>query len=247
MKLTCYALDPKAPTLRPAPATRPWMDRVYDNHAYRCLPLSIANAHGWEVLAQFGFTASWSGDPYPHALVLRAEDGSVPPLNRVASHFGYGIVTFHLQYLFRTEPGWNLFAGGPPNRPKDGVAPLTGVVEADWLAFPFTMNWQMTRPGRVRFERDEPICFIFPVARGTLEQVEPEIVAIDDDPELARQVRDVQERRTQLMRDLAETPRKLKDSWLRDYFVGRASDGTSVPDHQVKLKLATPLDRRKSE
>jgi len=26
-----------------------------------------------------------------------------------------------------------------------------GVIETDWLPDPFTMNWQMTRPGTVRF------------------------------------------------------------------------------------------------
>jgi len=40
---------------------------------------------------------------------------------------------------------------GPPNWPKDGVYPLSGLVETDWLPFPFTMNWQMTRAGSVSF------------------------------------------------------------------------------------------------
>jgi hypothetical protein len=33
------------------------MDGVIDNHAYRCLPLSIANSYGWGILAPFGFSA----------------------------------------------------------------------------------------------------------------------------------------------------------------------------------------------
>jgi hypothetical protein len=43
------------------------------------------------------------------------------------------------------------------NSPKDGIAPLTGVIETDWLPYPFTMNWQMTRPGSVRFDKDEAV------------------------------------------------------------------------------------------
>jgi hypothetical protein len=245
MKLICYALD-HAPTIRPAPATRPWMDRVQDHHAYRCLPLNIANSHGWDILAPFGFSATWSGDSHPHALVLRSDaDGSPPPATSVASHFGYGIITFYLGYLFRTEPGWNLFASGPSNRPKDGVAPLTGVIETDWLPYPFTMNWQMTRPGRIRFERDEPICTIFPVERAALQEVEPEIVAVEDHPEVEAPLREWGERRSKLMHDLAGEPRELKDAWLRDYFVGRMPDGSVVPDHQTRLKLAAPVDRRR--
>ena len=33
------------------------------------------------------------------------------------------------------------------------LQPLAGVVETDWLPFPFTMNWLFTQPGRVRFEK----------------------------------------------------------------------------------------------
>lgn len=245
MKLTCYAIDANAPTIRPAPATRPWMDDVIDNHAYRCLPLTIANSYGWDILAPLGFTAEWSGDSHPRGLVLRSDDGSTPALNQVSSHFGYGIITFHLSYLFRTEPGFDLVASGPWNRPKDGIAALTGVIETDWLPYPFTMNWQMTRSGSVRFERDEPICTIFPIARGVLQSVEPEIVALEDHPEVAAQLRDWQLRRAKLMRELYAAPRALKDAWLRDYFIGRMPDGASVQDHQTKLKLAAPIDRRR--
>jgi hypothetical protein len=244
MKLTCFAIGADTLTIRPAPATRAWMDGVIDNHAYRCLPLTIANGYGWDVLAPFAIAAEWTGDPHPNALVLRRDDGSVPPVHQVASHFGYGIITFHLSYLFRTEPGWDLVASGPWNRPKDGVAALTGVIETDWLPYPFTMNWQMTRPGQVRFERDEPICTIYPVQRGVLQAVEPEIVALDDHPEVAAQLRDWQRRRAEFARELYDKPRALKDAWQRDYFVGRMPDGSAIPGHQTRLKLAAPIDRR---
>ena len=244
MKLTCYAITPDAPAIRPAPATRPWMDAVMDNHAYRCLPLTIANAHGWDVLAPFAFTLEWNGDPHPRGLVLRGDDGNAPPPHQVASHFGYGIVTFHLGYLFRTEPGYDLVAGGPVNRPKDGIAPLCGIMEADWLPYPFTMNWQMTRPGSVRFERDEPFCTVQPIARGVLQTVEPEIVALEDHPDVRAQLLAWQQRRAEFARELYHSPRPLKDAWQRDYFVGRMPDGSAIPGHQTKLKLATPIDRR---
>ncbi len=246
MKLTCYALRADAPTIRPAPSTRPWMDGVIDKHAYRCLPLAIANSHGWDIGAPFGFTAEWNGDVHPTGLTLRRDDGT-PPGHQVTTHFGYGIVTFDLSYLFRTEPGWDLVATGPTNRPKDGIAALTGVIETDWLPYPFTMNWQLTRPGGVRFERDEPICTIFPVARGTLANVEPEIVALEDHPEVSAPLHEWEQRRAKLMRELYSAPRELKDAWLRGYYVGRMPDGSNIPDHQTKLKLTAPIDRRRQK
>ena len=105
------------------------------------------------------------------------------------SHFALGIVTFQLTYLFRTEPGWNLFATGPTNNPKDGIAPLSGVIETDWLPYPFTMNWQMTRAGTVRFEKDEPICMVFPIPADALPGVEVDVRNLADNPRARRRRR----------------------------------------------------------
>ena len=90
-------------------------------------------------------------------------------------------------YLFRTDPGVALWARGVPNLAKDGIAPLDGIIETDWLAFTFTMNWQFTRPGRVDFQKDEPFCFITPIAYRALDDVRPEIVPLADAPDVAAQ------------------------------------------------------------
>jgi Family of unknown function (DUF6065) len=175
MKLVCYAVDRDPFPLRPAPVTREWMDRIPDHHAYRCLPLNIANSHGWEIASPCAFEVEWDGDPNVRGMAIRALDG-YPDVSTVAvSHFAHGIVTFYLSYLFRTEPEWNLLATGPFNRPKDGIAPLTGIIETDWLPYPFTMNWQMTRRGKVRFEKDEPLCVVFPVRIRAVLDTHPEI------------------------------------------------------------------------
>ena len=99
------------------------------------------------------------------------------------SLFGQGMLTFHIEGIFRTPPGWNLWIGGSPNQAKDGIAPLTGVVETDWSPFTFTMNWRFTRPDHwVRFEAREPICFFFPVQRALLEDIKPAMAPIDPSP-----------------------------------------------------------------
>ena len=150
MKLTCYALHEFAPKLVAAHPQRKWMDDFPDRHPYRCLPLSIANAHGWDVLCPYPIEIEWNGGPSVSDLVVRA----LKPLparqqleHLCRSNFSRGVVTFHVNYLFKTEPGWDLLATGPFNRPKDNIAPLTGIMESDWLPYPFTMNWQVLRPG----------------------------------------------------------------------------------------------------
>jgi hypothetical protein len=245
MKLVCYALKPDPPAIRAAPVTRAWMDEIGDNHAYRCLPLNIANSHGWEVLSPCAFEVAWSGTKWPTAITLRALDGYERLQQLAVSHFAHGIVTFHLGYLFRTEPGWDLFASGSLNHPKDGIAPLTGIIEADWLPYPFTMNWQMTRPGSVRFDKDEPLCMLFPVPHAALQDVAPEIVDLESDPEMKRQTMEWKERRDEFMQKLdAKDPKALKDRWQRYYFLGKTPDGATLAQHLSKLRLAAPADKR---
>ena len=126
------------------------MDATNQRFAYRCLPLNIANAYGWEVLCNAGFLAMWWGGEGLDSIVIEPDPGTIAP---AISHFGHGILTFHLPCLFSTEPGAELMVQGPINRPKDGIAALSGVIETDWSPYSFTMNWMFTRPGTPALKR----------------------------------------------------------------------------------------------
>jgi hypothetical protein len=113
--------------LVPAPLERPWMDQTNQRFAYRCLPLNIANQAGWLLTCPCTFDLYWYGGDAKTDIEFRFLD---PPDPCVSSHFGYGVVTFSLPYLFRTPPGINLWVKGPSNAPKDGIQALEGVVPA---------------------------------------------------------------------------------------------------------------------
>jgi hypothetical protein len=248
MKLMCYALNEFAPKLVAARPQRQWMDDFTDRHAYRCLPLSIANAHGWNVLCPRPIEIEWNGGPTVADLTVRAlspwPDGQ-PIEHFCRSNFSRGIVTFHLDYLFRTEPGWDLLATGPFNQPKDNAAPLTGIMEADWLPYPFTMNWQVLRPGRVVFEEDEPFCFIFPIPKQALVECELEIQFLEQNPELCRQHEEFRQARDSFMQKFnAGDADTIRQAWQKYYFVGRHPDGTEAKNHINKLRLKEPVGCR---
>lgn len=61
MELICYEIERGRVALRPAPKRRDWMDESPGQFAYRCLPLTMANAHGWEMLCPVSFEAVWNG------------------------------------------------------------------------------------------------------------------------------------------------------------------------------------------
>jgi len=164
------------------------MDATHARFAYRCLPLAIANAHGWELLCPHETHAVWDGGEGLDAIRVTGAPGQLPS---AISHFGHGVLTFHVPVIFRTEPGWDLMVSGPTNAPKDAIAPLSGVVETDWAPFSFTMNWRFTRSAqRVGFAAGEPFCHIYPVQRGVLEEVTPTILPLSAAPDLARRHRE---------------------------------------------------------
>jgi len=251
-----YAVaDPRDLPLKRAPVQRDWME--VSRGTYRCLPLAIANQSGWLLHSPATFYARWNGGPARSDLWI----GSEPtPLNASASisvwagapqtpvagthpaiksHFGLGVLTFGIPYVFRTPPGINLWLKGPSNYVKDGACALEGVVETDWTAFTFTMNWKLTRPGlTVKFERGEPIGMLVPIPRGLAESLEPRLAPIDNNPELAQAYDKWMARRTQSLRDLDDRPPSAGDpTWEKDYFQGRTYQGTQFEDHQTHLSL----------
>ena len=243
MDLTCFLHPGWQPLIRPAPVKRDWMDATPESFAYRCLPLNIANAHGWELLNPCGFDACWNGEGDTGAITIQPHPASGVE-NAATSLFGQGVLTFHVPGIFRTPPGWNLWIGGSPNQPKDGISPLTGVVETDWSPFTFTMNWRFTRPSHwVRFDAGEPICFFFPVQRALLDEVRPALAPIDAEPGLPERFREWSNRRDAFVLRMAnEPPPAPADKWQKHYYRGvDMSEEPQVADHRTRLRLR-PFD-----
>ncbi|RUL88611.1 DUF6065 family protein [Tautonia sociabilis] len=227
-----------------APPKRRWMDESAGRFAYRCLPLVIANQAGWLIRNPIHFSVFWNGGTTAPDLQVLAPPGQVGfstafgPESVVESHFGEGVLTFQLPYLFRTSPGYNLWVKGPANMIKDGIQPLEGMVETDWSPAPFTMNWKVTRPFHtITFLPGEPICQLIPYPRGLIERFDPEVRDLADEPELASAYGEWHSRRGRFLvdRGVPGTEAHRKD-WQKEYFRGQAPAGGRVPDHQTALE-----------
>jgi hypothetical protein len=235
MKLIAYTRRDPPPRIRPAVLERDWMDATSHRYAYRCLPLNIANEHGWEVLCPARTRVVWSGGAQTGAISIQSD---APAEQRPTSNFGWGVLTFHLGCLLHTEPGVDLWVSGPPNRPKHGIAPLTGVVEADWGPFTFTMNWKFTTPGEIVFEEGEPYCFFFPLARGLVERTEPEFRRFAEEPQLDADYAKWEASRAAFIKGLREpgSPATV-EGWQRHYFRGVEPSGAKAPVHRTRLRV----------
>jgi hypothetical protein len=235
-RLTAYKVaDATDWAIVPASGKRDWMDATREKFAYRCLPLVMANQVGFDILSPINFVATWSGKPDIHAITFRFPDGEHPANRFVASHFGHGVMTISLPWLFRTSRGYGLWARGPTNSAKEHLAPLDGIIETDWAPYTFTMNWRFTkRQADAYFRRGEPVCTIVPIPLDLPESVEPEFREIDEDPQLKLDFFRFTSRRSGNINKLAATG---ESQWSMDYMRGHLPDGTEVSTHRKAFKL----------
>ena len=214
------------------------MDEFPNRQPYRCLPLNMANQGGWLVRSPCTFSAKWNGKMEPAALKITFEDESKSEAlgKCISSHFGGGIITFALPWLFRTTPGYAIWVHGPPNWPMDNLQAFEGIVETDWLSMTFTMNWKvMRRNSPIWFRKGDPICILTPYPMHLLEAVEPEVLDIRNNPELHREVVEATESRADIINRNAQTG---EADWEKKYMRGIGPDGKPVGTHKSNFKLA---------
>jgi Family of unknown function (DUF6065) len=238
-----------APEIEPASRWRDWMNATAGRSANRCLPLLVANESGWILKNPAAFTATWDGSEARDAIRVQYDD--VCPANRMlaASHFGSGVLTFSVPYLFRTPPGFNLLVRGPANWPKDGICALDGLVETDWSVATFTMNWKITRPDHpISFHEGEPFCMVVPQRRGELARFDPSIAPFESDEDThrlhlawARSRHEIQVKK--FLGEFSGDFQEYLKAWERQYFKGIYPTGESAPEHETKLRLGEFAER----
>jgi hypothetical protein len=216
------------------------MDETADGYAYRCVPLSVANAQGWEILSPVTVAARWSGGAGIRDISITFPEGTgTLPAHFVESHFGRGVITFNPLLIFRTPPGYDLWISGTPNDAKDAIAPLTAVVEADWMPFTFSMNWRFTRKNQwVRFSKGEPFCFFMPLKRQPVEEFAPQLKPLSADPDLMRTYAEARDQREDGMFS-DKTTERFQGWYSRGL---HPTSGEPFPDHRTRTR-PRPLER----
>ena len=129
MELECYptvSRDVTPPEIVPGRPTRAWMDNFLARHPYRCLPLTMANTSGWELLCPVSFTAEWNGG-------LMQEDIKLTP-DRPHPHFHHYVSS---QFMVKGKGSQSV-----STTPASGWMP-----SFTWLGAPIAI---IDQPGGVR-------------------------------------------------------------------------------------------------
>lgn len=196
--------------IRPAKIKRDWMDTIPQQYIYRCIPLLAANTMGWEILNPSRSELIWAGGDLTTDLKIKTD---TPGKFSAASHFGSGIVTWYVPFLFKTSPDLGLLVCGPANHEHNDSTPLEAFIRTDWLPFPFTMNWRLTvKDKKVIFEQGEVIARIIPFPIALLEETRLEIANLSDDPGFLAEVNQFgQARQANIARQQANMQKAIKN------------------------------------
>lgn len=249
MKLECFRVPPYEVEIRPGTPDRDWIDNhTHPRHPYRCLPMVIANCSGWELLCPSGFSVTWNGKRNISDLIINFDEPNSNVGGMITSHFADGILTFRTGYVFRTDPGWDMWIGGSPNLLKKSIQPLAGVIETSWMPFLSTMNWKFTAPGTIRFEKGEPFAFIMPIRHAEIDDCQPVIRELASDPQLEKEVHEWSTSRSEFMKAKRNgDPEALAEGWQKHYYRGIKFDGTKIDDHVHRRRLKKPIKEEPSE
>jgi hypothetical protein len=102
------------------------------------------------------------------------------------------------------------------------------------------MNWIFTRPGRIRFEKGEPFCFITLTPHRVMDQVQPIQRSFSTDPAYREQYEVWLRERDNFNKRLdRKDPDAVREAWQRFYFKGEIPEdkGPSPADHMNKRRL----------
>jgi hypothetical protein len=218
--------------IEPLKIKREWMDKTFNKFSYKCIPINVANQNGWQVLSPIEFCANWNGGDSLKDVERHYHEET--NIDFASSHFGNGILTIDMDFIIKTPKNISTHVRGIPNFPIDGMYPLEGVIETDWLPFTFTFNYKFTRPGEVVFQKGQPLFSFFPIKRGYIEKFNINRFNINKDEEVLSKYFSFKKSRQEGLSATKSGDKNIQGFYSKGYLpeFGKISDS---PQKQIKL------------
>ena len=221
-----------SPEINQSRFNREWMDNTYNKHAYQCLPMTVANVYGWEIVMEEDLVVQWDGGNTP-PIILSGEITSSGRVQAISSIIG--MISINMGWVINTEDGYNTWVTGSPNYFVDGATPLTATLPSYWWPDESQMNWKITKIGEpVTFAAGTPFCFFNIYDNSILENTEIVTSNLWDDKELMESRVRYGELKT---KNRYENPW----TWTKGIRTGIDADGNKIgPSFDGLPKLANP-------
>lgn len=135
---------------------REWMNESV--HAYRCVPLSIANTFGWDIFLPKDLDVEWNGSNKNRSDIKIYKNNHI-----YDSHFASGTFTIQVAYTWKTSEDYQIMVMPYPNPDQYDIVSLTAIIETDRLMYPWFLTCKVTRPGRYKLKAGTPIARVIPI------------------------------------------------------------------------------------
>jgi len=208
------------------PIKRDWMDKTFDKHAYRCLPVSLSNGLGLGISFPEDISFVWDGitDTSPdHIKILEGE--KYCSLGR-----GNATLSFNTGLMIKTDENTTMLQMPVPNLFIEGVSPYTTLISTSFFDAPFPCAWRITAPYKViKIKAGTPIIALLPMS---LKKLEDYTFKISDIKNYIPQKKYNSEEKELSLRE------KVKGLWTDLYRDAVDPYGRKIGKHEVKsIKL----------
>lgn len=157
---------PNTAKVEPLPASREWMDKSFDKHAYMCFPMALTNRLGWGVSFPEDIVFIWDGidDTTPdHVKVLKGQEWANPKRGNATLSFETGLI-------FKTDPDVTLLTMPVPNQFIAGTQCFTTLISTSFYMPPLPIAWKLTEANKeITIPAGTPVAALLPISLGSLE------------------------------------------------------------------------------
>lgn len=220
---------PNTAIVEPLPASRDWMDKSQDKHAYMCFPMALTNRLGWGISFPEDIVFVWDGidDTTPdHVTVLKGQEWANPKRGNATLSFETGLI-------FKTDPNVTLLTMPVPNQFIAGTQCFTTLISTSFYMPPLPIAWKLTEANKeITIPAGTPVAAVLPISLGDLEnnytmEIDENILTNDYWQEL------------QKYGDAAQAKNSVGD-WSKMYRDAVDYKGEKVGAHETKsIKLKT--------
>lgn len=169
---------------------RDWMDSSIDKHAYKCLPVTLANCLGWSFSIPEDISFILHSSTSTVEILSGSKYASVDRTNET--------ISFISGLTIQSDSPTSLLIMPVPNQFIDGISPFTSVVNTSVLKAPIPSAWKITGyDKKITIKSGTPIAAIIPISLTTLQETKFEIMESPLDDEYFKYIDDYRKKFTE--------------------------------------------------
>jgi hypothetical protein len=172
-KVLVYRWDKNAALLDQLSVKREWMDNTPEKHAYRCMPISLANTLGWGISFPVDISFIWDGiddSSDSHVKILKGE-------KYCTTQRGNATISFNTYLTIQTDDEITTLITPVPNYFNKNAQCYTSLISTSFYKSMMPVAWKITEPNiEITIPAGMPVATLIPISLKGIEDIEMNIL-----------------------------------------------------------------------